>query len=78
MPATISCQKHDDCRATREAVLRWMRTNADDYRDSLTGEVNLTTLAENAAWEFDHDEWLDDEQAEVWDLALEAVAPSAP
>jgi len=36
------------------------------------GEVNYTRLAENAAWHFDHDEWLDDETHWVWDVALEA------
>ena len=38
------------------------------------GEVNCTRLAENAAWEFDHDEWLDDETHWVWDLAVDIGA----
>ena len=34
------------------------------------GEVNATKLAENIAWELNHDEWLDDETHEVWDVAM--------
>jgi biotin carboxylase len=34
-------------------------------------EVNCTRLAENAAWHFDCDHWLDDETHLVWDLAIE-------
>ena len=34
-------------------------------------EVNYTRLAENAAWHFNHDEWLDDECHWVWELAIQ-------
>jgi len=32
---------------------------------------NMTELAEIAAWELEHDEWLDDPTHPVWDWALE-------
>ena len=41
-----------------------------DVRDSI-GLVNATKLAENIAWELKHDEWLDQEDHELWDIALE-------
>lgn len=41
--------------------------------DRTTGLANLTELAEAAAHELDHDEWLDDETHEVWDLAIEVA-----
>lgn len=53
-------------------VLRWMQANADDYRDRITGEVNLTALAEAAAnhWCQDYEGGpLDDPDHWVWELA---------
>lgn len=41
--------------------------------DQSTGLANLTELAELAAHELDHDEWLDDELHEVWELAIEVA-----
>jgi len=35
------------------------------------GEVNCTRLAENAAWHFDCDHWLDDPGHWVWDVAVD-------
>jgi hypothetical protein len=32
---------------------------------------NATVLAEETAWAFDNDEWLDDPDHEVWEIALE-------
>lgn len=37
------------------------------------GRPNLTRLAEEAAWHFDHDEWLDDELHFVWEAAIDAA-----
>lgn len=37
------------------------------------GFVNLTTLAEEAANNLGHNEWLDDESHPVWDVAIEAA-----
>jgi hypothetical protein len=55
-------------------VLAWMRAEVADgsYRDPLTGEAECTQLAEAAAEHFDRFDWLDDELATVWDLAIEA------
>lgn len=63
------------------AVLRWMRSELRDdlgdndgyYVDQATGEANLTRLAEAAAEAHDHDEWLDDPDHWVWDMAIEAA-----
>lgn len=35
------------------------------------GEVNATRLAENTAHALNHDEWLDDPDHEVWEVAIE-------
>lgn len=45
-----------------------------DVVDPISGEVNMTRLAENTAWEMGHDEWLDDESHWIWDLAEEAAS----
>jgi len=34
-------------------------------------------LAENIAWELKHDEWLDQESHELWDIALELADASS-
>lgn len=41
--------------------------------DPWTNEVNLTILAENCAHRLGHDEWLDDPDHEVWELAIEVA-----
>jgi hypothetical protein len=71
----MDCPKHDDCRATPEAVMEWMLGELLDgnHVDPATGIADLTGLAEGAAAKFDHDEWLDDEQAAVWELASAAA-----
>jgi hypothetical protein len=46
-------------------VLSWMRAHEEEYETA-------TQLAEGAAAEFDGDEWCDDSDHWVWDLALEA------
>ena len=43
-----------------------MRDHLRDYKD-----VNLTSLAENAAISLDHDEWLDNPDHWIWDLAVD-------
>jgi hypothetical protein len=58
-------------------VLRWMRINLEDHRDRVTGEVNLTALAEAAAaeWGQDHEDGpLDDPDHWVWEAAVEVVS----
>lgn len=46
-------------------------TDTFDVRED--GEVIATRVAENIAWESDHDEWLDDDTHEVWDVALKVA-----
>lgn len=48
------------------SVKRWMIGNKDDYDNS-------TNLAEAAAIEFDCDEFLDDPNHWIWDLASEVM-----
>lgn len=68
---------------TRQQITRTMNTLiaqgvAYDRDCPDTNFVNLTELAEAAAHELDHDEWLDDETHEVWDLAIEVAEKSDP
>ena len=58
---------------TKPAVLRWMKSVAEDYVDGC-GEIDCTSLAENAADEFHADFWLDDPNHWVWDLAVDVEA----
>lgn len=51
----------------KDKVKQWMESHHQDYGD------NLTKLAENAAWEFDHDEWLDDQDHWVWELSVDVM-----
>lgn len=39
--------------------------------DPLTNQFNCTSLAEQCAWDLDHDEWLDDDTHIVWDIAVD-------
>jgi len=39
--------------------------------DRTTGIANCTELAETAAFDLEHSEWLDDESHEVWDIAVD-------
>lgn len=61
---------------SKVAVKAWMRKHVADYADPKTGEVNMTSLAEDAAGEFDKKDlggWLDDETHWVWDAAQEVA-----
>lgn len=68
------CCTHTSCRATEAAVRAWMvsAVRAGEFREALTDEPQYTELAEAAAHDFDHDDWLDDETHPVWDWAIEA------
>lgn len=59
-------------RRVRSFMIRELedRDHPDLWRG---GEVSLTRLAENAAWHFGKDEWLDDECHWVWDLAVDVA-----
>jgi hypothetical protein len=54
----------------RQAVLYWMRTHGMDVACQ-RGEINTTALCEAAAHAFDHDDWLDCETHELWELGLQ-------
>jgi hypothetical protein len=60
-------------------VRRWMLNNATNHMDPLTGEVNMTALAEAAANAFDESDVegpLDDPDHWIWELA--ASVPDSP
>lgn len=50
-----------------------MRANLLDHIDPRTGEPDCTGLAEDCALEFDHDEWLDDPDHWIWEVAVEVA-----
>lgn len=57
---------------TETDVRRWMRRMAHHHEDKITGEVNLTTLAEAAAEAFGQNQPggpLDDESHWIWEEA---------
>ena len=56
-------------RTTLE-VRRYMRSVRINHADTTTNEVDMTSLAEDAAHAFDCDSWLDDDTHWVWDLAF--------
>lgn len=64
---------------TRAEVFLWMRSNAHEYAYGQHDRaMNLTQLAEAAAHWFDRDEWLDDPDHFVWDLAMKVAMQVAP
>ena len=48
----------------------YVGTGRPSYLDDC-GICNLTTLAEDCAHELGHDEWLDDPDHEVWEIAVD-------
>ncbi len=48
-----------------------VRQLCSEFVDRYTGLVNTTELAEGVAFEFEHDEWLDDETHPLWDMVVE-------
>jgi hypothetical protein len=55
----------------RKQARRWFSVNAHRFAD-------LTEAAENCAWALDHDEWLDDPDHWVWELAIEYMPEQNP
>ena len=57
----------------KQAVLRYMDSIMEEYRDPLTGEINTTALAEDAIDHFDRGEHsdVDNEKFFVWAYRLE-------
>lgn len=54
----------------RNEIRKALRSACTENFDSRTGEINFTGLAESAAINLDHPEWLDDDTHEIWDLAI--------
>jgi hypothetical protein len=72
LSAAEVARKQDPTGGYGEAnVKRWMRSHVAEYVDPLTGEVNTTKLAEEAAYEANQSEWLDDSTHPIWDWAIE-------
>lgn len=62
----------NDITLERSAVAKWMRENASEHYDANLAEVNMTSLAEAAAFEFccnDAGGPLDDPSHWIWDEA---------
>lgn len=51
----------------KSRVRKWMRNEAQILGDDL----NMTKLAENAAHAFEKDEWLDDPDHWIWEMAAD-------
>lgn len=67
-------RKHKEATVNKAQVKSWMKANVGAHVDKSTGEVNSTSLAEDAAGHFDKNnvgEWLDDSTHWVWDAAHE-------
>ena len=56
-------------RAAKAFIVR--HVNDADMQEGTS--VNLTKLAEEGAYHVDCDEWLDDPNHAIWDLALDAA-----
>ena len=63
-------------RRVMEALVLQNVAHSWDCPDS--NFVNLTELAEAAAHELNHDEWLDDESHEVWEVAIVVAEAADP
>ncbi len=50
-------------------IKNFMRKDVENVISN--GQVDVTLLAENAAHFFNHDEWLDEENHIVWEIAWE-------
>jgi hypothetical protein len=60
----------------RKQARSWIRSNANNFRDPQTGEVNYTQLAEECAANFDADNEggpLDDPDHWIWDEAAKVA-----
>ena len=55
----------------RATGIRFIRNNGEEYTVIEHGEINCTLLAESIAHAYDHDEWLDNPEHDVWDISLD-------
>ena len=63
----------DNEKVMRRQIYNWMLSNYDDFIDHQTGEINVTQLAVSCATGFDCQEWLDDDEHLVWDIAVDVA-----
>ena len=56
----------------KKQIKLFMASVVADYVNEFL-EVNITLLAEDCAKAFDHDEWLDDPEHIVWDIACDTA-----
>jgi hypothetical protein len=63
--------KHRSESKIKAQARKWFALHAQEYR-------NLTDAAESCAWELGHDEWLDDPDHWVWELAIEYMPERNP
>ena len=56
-----------------QEIREWMEAHVSDYIDPERNEVNLTMLAEDCAMALGHEEWLEDADEEVWQIAIEVA-----
>ena len=68
--------RREEVAALRQEVRNWMLmaldSDLESYLDT-AGMWDCTALAENAALNFNHEEWLNDDTHWVWDLAIEVT-----
>ena len=58
---------------TKHQLIDYMTLEAESCRDQETGEISPTKLAEITSSKFSHDEWLDDETNQIWEIAIKVV-----
>jgi hypothetical protein len=61
-------------KTERNAIYAQMKRDLADHIDPVTNEVDVTLLAESAALALGHGEWLNQEYAQVWDVAVKVAA----
>ena len=52
-------------------IRKWMIENINDYIDHKTGELNCTSISVDCAYHLDHNEWIDDDDHIMWDIAVD-------
>ncbi len=60
-------------KISNDKIRKFMQSIVKEHVDKLTDEVNCTTLSEATAYHFNHDEWLDDSNHEVWGIAIQVA-----
>lgn len=64
----------DEINKTSARMARgWMRSHVGEFVDPFTDEVNSTAMAEEAALQIGRQDWLDDSQSIIWDIAIQVA-----